>query len=167
MVLRAPFLGQGANQAVQDAFCLTSLIYEYNHGESYELCERIRAWKSIPVLDIHLPRAAALLNWLLDCGPRQLVLYPSLAIVSWCFTSLLKLSQVRVKRPNKLQRMMYEYENLRKAHNAWLTVLARIMGYAETLGGSWGFLLKCGIFRTLEWTGLGKNLFLAPIKPVV
>jgi hypothetical protein len=157
----SPFLGQGANQAIQDAYCLTSLIYKYNHNEEYAPRKELSTHKQI--------------QWKrpLIFYPFALLLYPvsttlkMLGWLGWITRFMFHLTLRRPFFPTKLQRMVYEYESIRKSHNAWLTVTARVLGFMECLGGEWGLALKCNFFRVLNWTGLGKWLFLSPMNPAV
>lgn len=88
-------------------------------------------------------------------------------LAGWLLWKAIDLTQVRVSRPTKLQTMAYEYERIRKYHNTYLTWLARMLGYVETLGGDMGYFVKCNTFRILHGTGLGKELFLGPVKPAI
>ncbi|RYH13325.1 hypothetical protein EON65_35910 [archaeon] len=165
---RAPFLGQGANQSLQDAFCLASLLYELNTGKRLAMRDKLcpkPSWLSY--LSLSLPSLYTVLAWFFNVGWVSQMLVRSSLLAGWVLWQVINLSQVRVSRPTKLQTMGYEYERIRKYHNTYLTWLARLLGYVETLGGDMGYFVKCTFFRLLHWTGLGKELFLGPVKPVV
>eukprot|EP01031_Cornospumella_fuschlensis_P029505 gene29505-35612_t len=164
----APFLGQGANQSLQDAFCLASLLYEYNTNKRLALRDELCPTSSwMAYLSFSLPSLRSMVVWLLSLGWINQVIVRGNLLASWGLWKIIDLSQVRVSKPTKLQLMAYKYERIRKYHNTYLTWLARLLGYVETLGGDIGYFAKCTFFRLLHWTGLGKELFLGPIKPAV
>jgi hypothetical protein len=112
-------LGQGANQSIQDAFCLASLIYKYNHRQGLDVRDSFYLTKDpIP----RFPLLNRLLNMILLVGKK-----------------IFDYLQVRVKNPNRLQLLAYEYERTQKFHVAMVTIGSRIMGFIETMGGRVGF----------------------------
>lgn len=147
----SPFLGQGANQAMQDAFSLAALIYEYNHnGQPLLAAEALNNPRArmafLPAgLTWLLTLAYGLLKYVMDHGFKVVV----------------------TKNASRLQLMAYEYERRRKFH-AWLITLgSRMMGTIETFGGYVGLRVKVLFFRLLQWTGLVKLLFIGSMPPVV
>lgn len=147
MLCRLPTLNQGANQAIQDAFCLASLIYKHNNDQELALRREL----SLPT-------------------PRTIAFWPialTFRAVSAVSRFFLHCADVRSSRPDKLQRMVYEYEDIRKHHTAWLAVSARMIAYLDTMGGRWGLLVKRSFFTLLRWSGLTQALLAAPALPVV
>jgi hypothetical protein len=144
---RAPFLGQGANQAIQDAFCLTSLLYKHNHDKDHPLHVQLSAPRPRTIASLPLSWATRLFSIVCRLTMRY--------------------GEIRVPNPSKLQSMVYEYEDTRKFHTACLNVSARILGHMDTLQGKWGLWMKYTFFRFLYWTGLGQVFFAAPVLPVV
>eukprot|EP01039_Chlorochromonas_danica_P004086 gene4086-4469_t len=159
----SPFLGQGANQAIQDAFCLVSMIFKVNNAtlswpdrDSLVNQSLMRDSTSLNLFN----SCVVFLKWML-----YLTTAPLRPIYSLWMFGLALLSRKNV--PNRLQEAVQEYERIRKQHCFVLTLGARLVGYFDVLGGKLGYLLKTLFFAMLQWTGLGKWIFLAPIRPVV
>lgn len=145
---RSPFLGQGANQAIQDAYCLASLIYNYNHGLSLHIADRLARLAE----DI-FPRFP-LLNFVMNLAIR---------LSRLLFNRL----NLRVSKPSRLQIMARDYEVSRKFHATAITIGSRFMGRIASLKGVMGFIIKIMFFRFIAVTGLAKVLYLAPMRPAV
>lgn len=141
-------MGQGANQAIQDAYCLATLIGKYNRNESLSMS------KLFHLQEDWFPRFI-ILNFLVN---RALCRFSTL------FTLL---SVVKTKSPNRLQSMAYEYEVTRKFHTSFITLGGRIMATLVSLPGNFGLFAKIIFFRLLHLTGLGRLLFLTPMRPAV
>lgn len=143
-----PFLGQGANQAIQDAYCLASLIGKYNHKESLSLSHLFRMQE----------------NWF----PR----YPALNFVNNCILErlfwLFKIfSVVQAKKPTRLQTMANEYESIRKFPVTLISLGGGFLSRLLSLRGHVGVFVKIIFFRFLHVTGLGRLLQVTHMRPVV
>lgn len=144
----SPFLGQGANQAIQDAFCLSSLIYKYNNnGKTLKVADDIRSAKS------HL--------W------SGNIFFVTLNFLYGILNVLFDLLQSKPYHATRMQTMAYEYEKTRKFHTTIVTISSRFLGHIETRGGRIGWPIKNMFFRFLNWSGLAKLLLINPMKPVI
>lgn len=85
---------------------------------------------------------------------------------SW-FWAFKLVSVTRGWHPTRLQTMAYEYETLRKFPTALIILGGRLMATVIALRGRIGVLLKVLFFRLLHLTGLGRLLFVAPMRPAV
>lgn len=147
-LFRTPFLGQGANQAIQDAFCLATLIAKVNYDEPLLMGHLFKLQEGLfpryPMLNVAVNHVLRLWFWLFN-----------------------SLSVARGWRPTRLQTMAYEYEAIRKFPTALIILGGRLMATVIALRGWIGVFLKVLFFRVLQLTGLGRLLFVIPMRPVV
>lgn len=147
-VCRSPFLEQGANQALQDAFCLAGLISKHNNDlplDQHVQFGRLAKKRSIFAMVFSL----------------------FISLFAMISKAVFDRTLLRQRKPTKLQRLAYEFEKTRKFNTSVLTVLARAMGFIETMRTPLGVFLKCIFFRILSFSGLAAYLFFRPMKPVV
>lgn len=147
-LFRTPFLGQGANQAIQDAFCLATLIAKVNFDEPLLMGYLFKLQEGL------FPRYP-LLNFAVNRALRS----------SFWFFNFLSIG--RGWHPTRLQTMGYEYEAIRKFPTALIILGGRLMATVIALRGRIGVFLKILFFRFLQLTGLGRLLFVVPMRPVV
>eukprot|EP01040_Poterioochromonas_malhamensis_P000127 gene127-133_t len=144
----SPFLGQGANQALQDAFCLASLIFHYNQGTRLPLVDKINSGKVFAFENYYLN----VFFGYLYCVIRRL-------FDAWAI--------IKVSQPTKIQSLALEFEKRRKFHTFFIAAGSRILGNIQTLGGVPGFWFKRFFFKLLSALNLVHAILLAPMKPVV
>jgi 2-polyprenyl-6-methoxyphenol hydroxylase-like FAD-dependent oxidoreductase len=146
-VYRSPFLGQGANQALQDAFCLCNLIYKHNHAQHMNS----PLWE-----ELHRPTLQSMLvAFVLAIQDTVKFLVGFYFIKQTLFPC------------TSMQCLAREYESTRKFHCFLITLGARLFGMVESLGTPIGLWMKVLVLGVLGHTGILKYLFLSPMKPVV
>jgi hypothetical protein len=147
LIFRSPFLGQGANQALQDAFCLAGLIHTYNHVSRRMNFDFMRDEK----IQVIKPRS----------------LKTALTVFSYIVAFIYGLSTLRFCYPTRLQRLCSDFEKKRKTHTFFVALASRFFGWVATLGGFVGVHLKRMIYKFLGMTYLFHFIVFSAMKPVV
>jgi hypothetical protein len=135
-------LGQGPNQALQDALCLAKLISKVN--------------REIPLETsfVEFPSVSNVNGWLF------FPLFSFFSVLKLVFDGL----TLRAYKRGSLEAVAYEFEKKRKFHVAMLTLLSRFLGVILT---STNVHFKIAFFRMLSVSGLASLLFFKPMKPVM
>ncbi len=164
--VRAPFLGQGANQALQDAYSLALHVRDFNQRDAPTRASSSSASSSAEQAD---QDSSATGDDSEQFGKAPLVLrvLDTAYELFWLAVNVALLLLLNRKMRTAVQEMAYSYEKRRKAHSTLVAVLARAVGTTFTLSGPVGHWLKLVLLRLLVALGLAEFLFCLPMKPVV